>query len=258
MGHKPADDGKTEPSLELPSVFGRKKKVKDKAPVEGGEDKAASTPEAPDDEPADEEPTRRIPHEEPVAQQTTRVPTDDEPTVPLFVEDTRDRQTANAPSEPEPADEAESEDGLAHRSDGDGFSLPTVPGRLAAIITGLVVGAFGTVLTYLALAGCKAVRGASSCGGPGFFLLVGILVLMILLGALLLKAWKVSDPGSTSFLAVGVVAVIVLVTLIEVIFSAWMFLLVPIISAGSYVLSQWVTTRFVDEAREGPPPHDVR
>jgi len=35
-----------------------------------------------------------------------------------------------------------------------------------------------------------------------------------------------------------------------VIFSGWMFVIIPIVSAGSYVMSEWVTTRFV--AEEGP------
>ncbi|HET6625000.1 MAG TPA: hypothetical protein VFG63_01300 [Nocardioidaceae bacterium] len=140
----------------------------------------------------------------------------------------------------------------------DRFALPVIPGPLAAILTGLVVGAFGAVLTYLGMAGCEAVKGTSTCGDPGFFLLVAILVLMVLLGLLLLKAWQVGDPGSTSFLAVGLVAVIVLLTLVDVIFSAWMFLVVPLVGAAAYALAHWVTTRFVEQVEEGPPPHDVR
>ena len=67
-----------------------------------------------------------------------------------------------------------------------------------------------------------------------------ILILMILLGAMMLKVAKVSDPGSTSFLAVGLLGVIALLTLTDVIFSGWMFLLVPIICGTSYALSHWV------------------
>ncbi|HSE55799.1 MAG TPA: hypothetical protein VLB03_08695, partial [Nocardioidaceae bacterium] len=129
-----------------------------------------------------------------------------------------------------------------------GPSMPSVPGRIAAGLTGLLVGAAGGAATYGAMAGCEAVRGVSTCGGaPGFFILVAILVLMVLLGAAILKTFGVSDPGSTSFLAVGIVAVVVMLTLLDVIFSPWMFAVVPLLSAASYLLAHWVTTRFDDE-----------
>jgi hypothetical protein len=166
-------------------------------------------------------------------------------------DDTTPALAPEAKPEPEPA-------AAAHRSSGDGFSLPAVPGRLVAVFTGLVVGATGTLLTFLAMAGCERARGTSTCGGPGYFLLFAIVLLMVLVGTLLLKAWRVSDPGSTSFLAVGLVAVVVLLTLTEVIFSAWMFVIVPVVGAASYALAHWVTTRFADEPRERPSVHDVR
>ncbi|MGH3364023.1 MAG: hypothetical protein ACRDOW_04775, partial [Nocardioidaceae bacterium] len=129
-----------------------------------------------------------------------------------------------------------------------GPSMPSVPGRMAAGLTGLLVGATGGAATYGAMAGCEAVRGVSTCGGaPGFFILVAILVLMVLLGAAILRMFGVSAPGSTSFLAVGIVAVVVMLTLLDVIFSPWMFVVVPLLSAGSYLLAHWVTTRFDDE-----------
>lgn len=123
-----------------------------------------------------------------------------------------------------------------------------LPGPGAAAATGGVVGAFGTVLTYLTMAGCEAVRGTSSCGGPGLLLLVAILALMILLGAAILKAFEVAEPGSTSFLAVGVIAVIVLVVLLDSVFSGWMFLVVPMVAAASYALAHLVTTRFAQDS----------
>ncbi len=41
-------------------------------------------------------------------------------------------------------------------------------------------------------------------------------------------------------------------------FSPWMFLIVPLISAGGYVLSHWVTTAFIEPEPEDGPQHDVR
>jgi hypothetical protein len=165
--------------------------------------------------------------------------------------------TPDPPVEPEPTPAPE-QVLAAHRSSTDPFSLPSIPGQLVAVVIGLVVGAAGALLTYLAMAGCERARGTSTCGGPGYFLLVAIVAVMVLLGALLLKAWQVSDPGSTSFLAVGLVAVVVLLTLTEVIFSAWMFVIAPVVGAASYALSHWVTTRFADEQRERTSAHDIR
>ena len=128
------------------------------------------------------------------------------------------------------------------------LSMPRLPGRVAAVATGLLVGAAGAAATFGAMAGCKAVRGVSSCGGaPGFFILVAIFVGMVLFGNLVLRLFKVGDPGSTSFLAVGLVAVVVMLGLLDVIFSVWMFAVVPVLGAFAYLLAHWVTTRFDHE-----------
>lgn len=124
--------------------------------------------------------------------------------------------------------------------------MPVLAGHTAAIITGIVVGVSGTTLTALAMMDRKAVQGTSSCGRPGFFLVLAVLALMILLGALLL-GWQIRDSGRTSFLAVAIVTVVVLLILIEVAFSPWMFVVIPVVSALSFALSHWVTTRFIDE-----------
>ncbi len=111
------------------------------------------------------------------------------------------------------------------------------------------MGAAGGAATYGAMEGCEAVRGVSTCGGaPGFFILVAILALMVLLGSLLLKAFRVSDTGSTSFLAVGVVAVVAMLVLLDVIYSPAMFVVIPALSAVAFLLAHWVTTRFDEEA----------
>ena len=49
-----------------------------------------------------------------------------------------------------------------------------------------------------------------------------ILAIEILIGANLLKAWKISDPFSTSFLGVGLVAIIAMLTFLHSLDSLWM------------------------------------
>jgi len=118
------------------------------------------------------------------------------------------------------------------------------------------VGGLGAGVTYGGLRGCEALNGTPSCGGLGLAYLVAIAIGMVAVGALVLKALRVGEPVGTSFLAVGILAVVVLVGLTGVIFSGWMFLAIPAVAAASYLLAQWVTTRFVDVDR--PPGPDVR
>ncbi|MGI9155411.1 MAG: hypothetical protein ACR2FG_02045 [Marmoricola sp.] len=128
------------------------------------------------------------------------------------------------------------------------LTLPLLDGRIAAPVTGVVVGLAGVALTYLGTQGCRAVRGTSSCGGVGLFLLIAILALMVLLGATLLKAWRISDPTSSSFLAVGLVAVLAMLFFLPYIDRWYMVIVVPVLSALTYLLSWWVTTKFIENA----------
>jgi hypothetical protein len=199
---------KPEPTLELPSLFGRKRKRR-------REDETVPEPE-----PVDE----TVPEPEPV------------PASPP-------EQSAAGPA-PQPVAAAAS----STRS-----WPPALPARAVVLATGLAVGLVGTLLTYLGLRGCELVRGTDSCGGgPGGGLLVAILLLMVLLGAVVLALMQVPEPRSTSFLAVGIVTVVLLLFLLEVVFSPWMFAVVPAVSAASYLLAHWVSTRFVELPDRGP------
>ncbi|MBD8870967.1 hypothetical protein [Nocardioides donggukensis] len=146
--------------------------------------------------------------------------------------------------------DAAQDEGTAETSGaGTGFALPSLPplaARVAAPVTGVVVGLLAVGATYLALAGCELARGTSSCGGPGLFLLLAIMTALILVGGALLRAWDVPDPGSTSFLAVGLLAVVVLLLLLDAVFSPWMLLVVPLVTAAAFAASHWVTTAFVE------------
>lgn len=232
---------KAQPTLELPSLpgFGRRKKSKKRpSRADAGdppEDAAGSTATAPPPEaPAEPDAAVVAPDEATTAY--------DEPTLP--VEETPDL----APPEQEPRRRAVKRRRQKEKKAREPRATPLVPGRLAAVLTGLVVGAAGAAGTYGAMAGCEEVRGVSSCGGaPGFFILVGIFVLMVLLGAGILALFRVGDPGSTSFLAVGLVAVISMLVLLDVIFSAAMFVVVPVLGAVAFALAHWVTTRFADD-----------
>ena len=219
------DDGdRQEPTLELPSLFGRGKKRRRENPP------AASEHEV--EEPRPEESTRTAPA--PVA------PRSQHPFQP-------DLQP-QVPPEPEPR----------RRAAKPRRTVPVLAAPVAAALTGLVVGLLGTALTAAGLRGCEAVRGTDSCGGPGLGLLVVIVAVMVVAGAVLLKLLGVSEHRGTSFLGTGLLCVIALLTLMDQLFSVWMFLVVPLICAATYLVAQWVTTRFVEIDVDDRPHVDVR
>ena len=99
---------------------------------------------------------------------------------------------------------------------------------------------------------------ASSCS-------LAILVLAVLLGTVVLRLRRVPEPGSTSFLAVGLISVVALLFLVDELFEWWMIIVIPLVSVATFLLSHWVTTTFVEPARpvgltDDPEvvDHDVR
>ena len=205
------DPGKETPSLERPSLgFGRKRRSKDAAPGEREDTTPGPAPVPPP---------------------------------PLFADEVEPVAPAAAPEpqeaavEPEPAPEQPREP-----------RTPLVTGLAAAALTGAVVGLVIVALTAASFRLCEVVKGTSSCGGPGVLLLIAIMAATVFLGAAMLRLFHVVDPGSTSFLAVGLTCVLSLLFLIDVIFDWWMIIAIPVISIGTFALSHWVTTRLIEPA----------
>jgi hypothetical protein len=240
------------PSLELPSLsFGRKRRKKAA--------QAAPEPPAPPAPEPEPEPSPRA----------TRPPAPElpEPTPPPLFADEVDAPatepepeaaapapvTSVAPQAPKPPAASAATRSAPQRPAKQPrrrrrFTLPALGGALAAVVTGILVGVITVGLTWASLRVCEAVRGTSSCGGPGYLLLLGIMVAMILLGTALLRAWGVADPGSTSTLAVGLLAVLVMLFLVGVLFHWWMILVIPACSALTFAAAHWVASTFVTDA----------
>ena len=128
--------------------------------------------------------------------------------------------------------------------------LPTVPvrGLPAAVLAGVVVGVLAMLLGWLAGAGCEAVRGTSACGrGPGLLILLLVLAALTWAGSLLLRVLGVPHAMSTSLLAVGILAVLVLVLLLDSLDQGWALVAVPVASAVAHAVSWWVTTAVGDD-----------
>jgi hypothetical protein len=153
---------------------------------------------------------------------------------------------------------------MADRTPDDGPSLEmpsfSLTGLPAAMVTGVVVGGLAVLLAWLAGLGCSAVRGTSSCGGAaGLPLLLVALVLLAWAGAVLLRFLAVGDAGSTSLLAVGILAVLVMVFLLGSLDEWWSAVALPVASLVAYAASWWVTTSVGDApAAEATETHDVR
>lgn len=127
---------------------------------------------------------------------------------------------------------------------------PLLTGYPASALAGLVVGALLVGITAGALRACEGIRGTSTCGGPGLLILVVTLVVLVMVGQVLLRWFRVPDPGSTSFLAVGLIAVVALLFLIDVILHWAMIIVIPVIGLATFLLSHWVTTAFVEPAKD--------
>ncbi|HWJ81851.1 MAG TPA: hypothetical protein VNS55_06420 [Nocardioides sp.] len=163
------------------------------------------------------------------------------------------RQAASAPRptpevvEPAPLTDHEREDAEILAAMDEEPVLAPLP---AAAVTGVVVGATAIGLIWLLLRGCEAVRGTSSCGGgPGFVLLVATFAVCVVLGSALLKVFWVKDPGTTSFLAAGVVAAITLTFLVDLLDSWPVVIVVPVLSLAAYVGSVKLTEIIDETAR---------
>jgi hypothetical protein len=89
-------------------------------------------------------------------------------------------------------------------------------------------------------------RGTSSCGKPGALLLLAITVVVVLLGALLLRVLGVDTAGSTSLLGVGLLVVLILLALLPVVDRWWMVIVIPVLAMATYVASWWLTTTYVE------------
>jgi hypothetical protein len=127
---------------------------------------------------------------------------------------------------------------------------PWLSGRPAAVLAGLLVGALVVGATAASLRLCTEIKGTSSCGNPGFFLLLAILVVAVLVGSALLKVAHVPEPTSTSFLAVGLMSVFALLFLVGQLFAWWMIIVIPLVSVVTFLVSHWVTTTYIEPAKD--------
>ena len=116
-----------------------------------------------------------------------------------------------------------------------------LPGYVAAIITGALIGGLTVLLAWLTAQGCAAVRGVGTCGGYGVFALVAILGIDVIIASALLRMCRVLDPATTAMLGVGLVALLAMLFFLGDTQSSAMVYVIPILMAVTFGLAWWTT-----------------
>lgn len=114
------------------------------------------------------------------------------------------------------------------------------------VVAGLLVGLVVVGLTWASLRTCEEVRGTPTCGTAGYPMLGVSLAVAVLVGGVLLRLARVPDPVTTSFLGVGLAAVLAMLLLIDRLDRPAMLVVVPLLTAATFAAAHWVTSTFVE------------
>lgn len=249
------EPGRSAPSLEPPRLWRKKKPAGESAPAAGAPSSVAAPAPAPTPAPtpapaptATPAPTAApTPAPTPPARVETPWIPAGTPKKPSRSQTPKPPTTPKAPKAPKaPRTPASARLPKPTRRPRQRVQLPPVNPHLAAAVTGLLVGGWLVLSTFTTLRMCESVRGASACGGPGLLLLLVIVAGGIALGAILLSSFKIRSAASTSFLAVALVAVLVMVFLAGSLDQWWTIPVVAVLTIGAFSLSHWITTTYID------------
>lgn len=247
-----AEEERETPSIEPPSLFGRKRR-RDSAPTApetttesaGATEPAAAEETAvlpaattPDWDPA-WGPAPEIPGERrakaPRPEKAPRPPKAEKAARPPKAP--RPPRAAMAPKPPKPPKPPRRRP-----------AIPSLPPKAAVALGGALVGLLMVGLTAGALRACEEVRGTATCGGgAGTLLLLAIVVVAIWAGGALLRLLRVHDAGGTSFLGVALLCVIALLFLIDDLDQPWMTLVLPVLTSASFWASYAISSAVVEE-----------
>lgn len=98
------------------------------------------------------------------------------------------------------------------------------------------------VLVWLGERGCDAVRGTPSCGGAGLVLLAGTAAVVLLVGLTLLRLLRTPDAGLSNLLGFSLFAIVLMSALLDYVFSAYMWVVLPMVGALTYALGAWIAS----------------
>jgi hypothetical protein len=123
------------------------------------------------------------------------------------------------------------------------FDAPPLPPLLILAVVGLLCGFVVVALIWLSERGCDRVRNTPNCGALGFPLLVLTVVVTIVLGALALSRLAMPHPRLVAFLGVMFMLLIVLAFLTNDLFSTWTLLVVPVLTAITFLVAHLIAGR---------------
>lgn len=123
------------------------------------------------------------------------------------------------------------------------FDAPPLPPLLILAVVGLLAGFVTIAMIWLSEQGCNRVRDTPNCGAMGFPLLILTVVVTIVLAALALTKLAMPQPRLVAFLGVMFMLLIVLAFLTDHLSSTWSLLVVPVLSAVTFLVAHLIAGR---------------
>jgi hypothetical protein len=150
-----------------------------------------------------------------------------------------------SPGMPEDLEEyiEEADEEAEEEADEGRYDAPPLPPALILAVVGLLAGFVTIALVWLSERGCDRVRDSPNCGAAGFPLLVLTVVITIVLGALALSRLAMPHPKLVAFLGVGFMLLIVLAFLSNDLFSTWTLVIVPVLTAITFLVANLIAGR---------------
>jgi hypothetical protein len=123
------------------------------------------------------------------------------------------------------------------------FAVSPLPPLLVLAVVGLLAGFAAVALVWASERGCDQVRGTPNCGAAGFPLLVLAVVITVVLAAQALKRLALPNHKLVAFLGVGFMLLIVLGFLSNDLFSLWTLVIVPVLTAITFLVAHLIAGR---------------
>jgi hypothetical protein len=129
-----------------------------------------------------------------------------------------------------------------------GDDAPPLPDAVSVAVTGVLCGFVMVGFVWLAERGCDVARGTPNCGGWGLPLLVLAVVTTIVAGVVMLRRLRHPNAGLIAFLGVCFMLIAVLGAFSNRLFTAWTVLVLPTLTAVTFLLARAVVARLKENA----------
>lgn len=123
------------------------------------------------------------------------------------------------------------------------YWLEATPGLVWVAVVGGLAGLVVVGVVWVSGQGCELARDAPNCGVLGLPLLVLAVAAAVFAAHQLLRRLAVPRSGLTAFLGVCFMGVVLLAFLADRLRTAWSLLVVPVVTAGTFVLAHLLAGR---------------